>query len=181
MKELNPENDLKINQYKLDIEAATISSLLNTYDKIWNEALAKLEKLNSQIENINDELKNLRLTLSFRAKSEWKNIPEFNEGKPPSDKLCESWAVWQPEYQNKFGKLKQLRSDRAEAIATEALFRCYHYQLLNKSGKIDTLTKQWAAQYFSTDRGGNSPPREETQMKETNSTKQPNRTLKQKI
>lgn len=180
---LQPENDTKINKYELDIEAANISSLLNTYDAIWNEALAKLEKLNSQIENIQDELKNSRLTLSFKAKSEWKNIPEFNEGKSPSDKLCESWAVGQPEYQEKFNTLKKLREDRATAIATEALFKNYHYQLLNKSGKIDTLTKQWAAQYFTTDKnietGENNQKSVNAVAEMTDMLNKPRRKLKQ--
>lgn len=180
---MNPENDLKINKYELDIEAANISSLLNTYDAIWNEAIARLEKLNAQIENIQDELKNSRLTLSFKAKSEWKNIPEFNEGKSPSDKLCESWAVGQPEYQLKFDKLKELREDRATAIATEALFKNYHYQLLNKSGKIDTLTKQWAAQYFTTDKnietGENNKKSVNAVAEMTDMLNKPRRKLKQ--
>lgn len=140
---LNPETDTKVDKYNLHEEASSISNLIFLYDREWNVALQRLEKLNAQIENLNDELKILRMDLFFKAKS--------GDGKQ-SDKMAEAIAFSSPEYLVEFNKLKQLREERAEALTTEQLFRCYHYILLEKAKSIDTLTKQWAAQYFTTDK-----------------------------
>lgn len=140
---LQPELDTKVDRYNLHEEASNISNLIFRYDKEWNNSLGRLEKLNSQIENLNDSLKILRMDLFFKAKS--------GDGKQ-SDKMAEAIAFSSPEYLVEFNKLKQLREERAEALTTEQLFRCYHYILLEKAKSIDTLTKQWAAQYFTTDK-----------------------------
>lgn len=150
---LSPSQDTKINKFRLDEEAANISYLLNQYDEKWNEATLRLEKLNAKVDNCNDELKNLKLELSFKAKTAWSGILELG-GKQPSDKVAESWAVSQDEYKSKLDELKELREERAEALSTEQLFRNYHFQLIQKGHSIETLTKQWAAQYFSTDISG---------------------------
>ena len=121
------------------------------------------------------------MTLSFEAKSNWKNYPELNENKSPSDKLCESWAFTREEYKGKFEELKNLRLERAEAFAEERLLCNQHFIMLNKAKCIEVLTRQWIAQYFSTDNG--SSPKEEQNKEAIETTKQinktPRRTLKQ--
>jgi hypothetical protein len=154
MNERNVKQDVSINKYQLDEEAANISATIQYYDEKWNAALERLEKTKAQLENLNDEIKILKMELAFKAKVEWKDIPELNEGKSPSDKTAELWAVTQPEHKIKFNELKKLREEYAIAISTEALFKSYHYQLIQKSNKIDTLYDQWKNQYFTTDLSG---------------------------
>lgn len=160
---LNPKNDIQINRFKLEEESESIAALLHSYDIEWNNAVARLEKLNTQVENAHDELKNLKMELSFRAKS------ELSEGgKPPSDKVCESWVYTTPEFKEKFAELKRLRDEKAEAVATEHLLKNYHFQLLEKARQIDILTKQWIAQYFTTDRtGGEKTSNPEKRIKDS--------------
>lgn len=140
---LNPETDTKVDKYNLHNEASNISHLIFLYDQQWSTAVGRLEKLNAQIENLNDSMKVLRMELFFKAKS--------GDGKQ-SDKMAEAIAFSSPEYIDEFNKLKILREERAEALTTEQLFRCYHYILLEKAKSIDLLTRQFTAQYFTLDR-----------------------------
>jgi len=142
---LNPSEDIKINRFRLDEEAASISSLIYEYDRKWCDAFSRLEKLNSQIENLNDELKILRMDLFFKAKS--------GDGKL-SDKMAEAIAFSSKEYIEKFQDLKQKREERSGALTNEQLYKSMHYVLLDKSRQIDLLWKMFSAQYFTTDLSG---------------------------
>ena len=156
--QLNVKEDVKVNRFKLEEEAEKTASLLNAYDDEWNEAVERVEKLNAQVDNLNDELKNLRLELIYRAKTE-------GDGKM-SDKLAEAYAVCQSEYKEKFNQLREKREERASAVATEQLFKNYHFQLIERGKSIDILTRQWIAQYYSTDMSGGSGGREKNNNRE---------------
>lgn len=151
MEELNPSQDTKINKYALDEDSANIAHLIYLYDEKWNKTFIRLEKLDAQIKNLEDELKNLRQTLGFKARKEWK-VLDFD--KQPTDKLAESWAYTQEEYKEKFNIIKQKREERAEVAANEALYKNYHFQLLEKSKNVDLQFRMWGAQYSNTKNGG---------------------------
>lgn len=161
MKELDPSIDTKVDRFNLDTQSADFANLLYRYDEKWNHHFAQLKKYEAQIKNLEDELKNLRQTLSFKARKEWKEL-EFD--KAPSDKLAESWVYSQPEYQQKFEELKEKRIAEADTSAKEALYKNFHFQLLEKGKAIDLQFKMWGSQYFNTQNGEKTKTKE---MEET--------------
>lgn len=140
---LNPTEDIRINLYELDKEVAKMSHLLYLYDQEWHKSLKIVNKLDSQIKNIEDSLKVLRLQIFSKTKR--------SDGKV-TDKTAEAAPFEDQKYLQMFEELKTKREQYAEAKTNADLYQNFHYSLIEKGRNLDLLFKMHTAQYFTLDR-----------------------------
>ena len=150
---LNPSEDIKINKFSLDEEAANMSHLIFLYDQEWHNHSRTVNHLEAQVKNLEDSLKVFRLQQFARIKKD-PTIGGFD--KALTDKAAEAYTYDLPEYIEMFNELKNKREEYADAKTNADLFLNFHYQLLDKSKQIDLLYKMFAAQYFTTKNSGGS-------------------------
>jgi len=148
---MNPAQDRTINKFALDDETANIGHLLSVYDEEWNKYVEVVNKLESQIKNIEEEQKILRNQLMFKAKTEW---GECGFDKSPTDKVSEAYPFTCKEYIDKHNILKLKREEWASAKTKAELYQNYHYQLITKERDVERLWQMWQAQYFIDSKNG---------------------------
>jgi len=161
---LNPSEDIKINKFSLDEEAANMSHLIFLYDQEWHNHSKIANHLEAQIKNLEDSLKVFRLQQFARIKKD-PAVGGFD--KALTDKAAEAYPYCQSEYIDMFNELKDKREEYAAAKINSDLYQNFHYQLLDKSRQIDLLYKMFAAQYFTTRNSGGSDDKEELNVKDT--------------